>query len=83
MLVRSKNPSAVIINHERIHLQQQLELLIVFFYVWYVSEWIYYYFKFGNWWAAYHAIRFEKEAYANEKDLNYLKNRAFWGFSAY
>ena len=32
---------------------------------------------------AYYAISFEREAYANEKDLNYLKKRSFWSFFKY
>ena len=29
---------------------------------------------------AYKTISFEREAYAKEKDLNYLKSRPFWNF---
>jgi hypothetical protein len=29
---------------------------------------------------AYRNISFEREAYANEKDLDYLKRRSFFGF---
>ena len=32
---------------------------------------------------AYHAISFEREAYKNEKDLDYLKKRSFWSFLRY
>jgi hypothetical protein len=32
---------------------------------------------------AYRNISFEKEAYANEKDLNYVKQRSFWKFLSY
>jgi hypothetical protein len=77
VIVRSKSPGKVILNHECIHLRQQIEMLIVFFYVWYVIEWAVHYLRLGNWWAAYYAISFEKEAYTNEKDFNYLKQRHF------
>lgn len=30
----------VLINHERIHLRQQRELLVFLFYVWYLTEWL-------------------------------------------
>src|SRR5680860_828037 len=30
----------VLINHEKIHLKQQQELLIIFFYILYISEWL-------------------------------------------
>jgi hypothetical protein len=83
VIVRSKSPGKVILNHERIHLRQQIEMLIVFFYVWYIIEWTIHYLRLGNWWAAYYAISFEKEAYANEKDFIYLKHRKFWAFRYY
>ncbi|MDP5139657.1 MAG: hypothetical protein NWP83_04200 [Spirosomaceae bacterium] len=83
VIVRSKAPGKIILNHERIHLRQQIEMLIVFFYVWYIIEWGINYVKFGNWWAAYYAISFEREAYDNEQNLDYLKQRKFWAFSGY
>lgn len=73
----------VLINHEKIHLRQQLELLIVFFYLFYVAEYYYHFFKLKNAHKAYLAISFEREAYANEHDLNYLKKRKFWAFRKY
>lgn len=70
-------------NHERIHLIQQLELLIVPFYIIYILEFIYYVVKYKNVNSAYRSISFEKEAYLNEKDLNYIKLRPFWSFLNY
>lgn len=83
VIVRSKKPGKAILNHERIHLRQQAEMLVVLFYVWYLAEWVINYVKLRNWWAAYYAISFEKEAYANENDLQYLKRRKFWAFLRY
>jgi hypothetical protein len=80
VLVRTKSPTLVLLNHERIHLRQQIEMLVVFFYVWYLIEWTIHYLKVGNWWAAYRLISFEKEAYENENNIDYLKNRTFWAF---
>ena len=74
----------VVINHEKIHHRQQLELLIIPFYIWYFLEY----------WAAmlrngfkhqeaYMNVSFEKEAFANQLNLNYLKNRKWlssWPF---
>jgi len=68
------NPDDVLRNHERIHLRQQLELLVVPFYIWYLIE----YYRKG-----YMNICFEKEAYANEKDLTYLKKRKLFNFLKY
>lgn len=72
-----------IINHEKIHLRQQIELLWIFFFIIYLIEFSLYYFKHRNLMKAYHSISFEKEAYANEHNLNYLKNRSFFNFLKY
>lgn len=74
---------AVFVNHERIHLRQQLEMLVVFFYVWYLLEYLFLLVQFRNRKKAYYAISFEREAYENEKDLGYLKARSFWKFRKY
>lgn len=82
-----KNPAdktnKELINHEKIHLRQQLELLVIFFYLWYVIEYYYWYFKLKDSFMAYKYISFEREAYAMEEDLNYLENRKFWAFLKY
>ncbi|MCX8532820.1 hypothetical protein [Chryseobacterium luquanense] len=79
-----KNPedkkNRVLINHEKIHIKQQLELLIIFFYILYIAEYYYHLFKLKNPYQAYKSISFEREAYAMEHDLNYLKKRKFWAF---
>lgn len=74
---------AVIINHEKIHIRQQLELLIFPFFIWYSIEFILKYFKYKNWNKAYSSISFEKEAYQNEKDIKFLTRRPFWNFINY
>ena len=61
-----------LINHERIHTRQMLELGIIFFYLIYVIEWLVRLIMRGN---AYRNISFEREAYAHQRDLNYLKHR--------
>lgn len=73
----------VFINHEKIHIRQQMELLIVPFYLWYFIEYLIRLLQFRNRKKAYYSISFEKEAYANEKDLEYLKSRSFWRFLRY
>lgn len=75
--------AVVFVNHERIHLRQQLELLIVFFYVWYLLEYLARLLFMKDRKKAYRAISFEREAYENEKDLGYLKARSFWRFLRY
>lgn len=75
VLCKSANPDAVLLNHERIHLRQQIELLVLPFYLIYLVELIYNFAKYGNFWRAYRQISFEKEAYEKEGDLGYLKSR--------
>jgi len=70
----------VILNHEKIHIYQQLELLILPFYVLYLVHFLVNLIKYKNKDLAYRNIIFEKEAYANETNLNYLKNRKLWEF---
>jgi len=77
----SKNK--ILINHETIHIRQQLELLIVPFYIWYLSEYYLKYLKYRNPQLAYRNISFEREAYANDQNLDYLKKRKFWSFINY
>ena len=62
-----------IINHEEIHWKQQMEMLIIFFYVWYLIEWIIRLFIHGR--QAYYNISFEREANDFENDLTYLEKR--------
>ena len=69
-----------IIRHESIHIEQQKQLLIIFFYPWYLIEWIIRLFMKGN---AYKNISMEKEAYANRDVIGYLDNRPFWAFLKY
>ena len=75
--------NSVFINHEKIHLRQQLEMFVLLFYVWYIVEYIVRLFQYKNRHLAYHNISFEREAYANEKDLDYLKSRSLWAFFKY
>jgi hypothetical protein len=73
----------VLLNHEKIHIRQQLELLVIPFFIWYFVDYIFKLIKYKNKNKAYRNIVFEREAYANEKDLNYIKSRSFWSFLRY
>lgn len=74
---------AVFLNHEKIHIRQQLEFLILPFFIWYGIEYLIRYRQYGNRHVAYRNISFEREAYANEQNLNYLSERPFWRFIKY
>ena len=75
--------NAVLIHHEKIHLRQQVELLIIPFFIIYVIEFLWRLVQYKKWHLAYRNISFEREAYKNEKDLDYLKSRSFWMFLNY
>jgi hypothetical protein len=75
---KEKSEDYKIVNHEKIHHRQQLETLLLVYYVWYFVEYWYWMFKNGfKHDKAYRSISFEREAYANESDFDYLKNRKF------
>lgn len=67
-----------LINHENIHCSQMKEMLFIFFYIWYLIEWLIKLMFYGK--KAYYNISFEREAYKYENDFNYLKKRKFWSF---
>ncbi|WP_333877686.1 hypothetical protein [Flavobacterium sp.] len=85
VILKARNGKAdsVLLQHERIHLQQQLELLVVPFFVWYAIEFLLRWMVLRDRHQAYRAISFEREAYANEKDLHYLQQRSIWNFLNY
>ena len=65
----------ITINHETIHIKQYEETFIIGFYLIYIFVWIYNYIKTGDAKLAYYSIRFEKEAYQNHANMNYLEER--------
>lgn len=69
-----------LINHEKIHLRQQLELLVLPFYILYLANYIINLLVYKNHQKAYRNIIFEKEAFENEKRNDYLKSRKIWAF---
>jgi len=83
LFVKYKKPSKVLINHERIHFRQQIELLILPFYFWYLLEYVIYILNGKTSHQAYMNISFEQEAYANDDNLGYLKKRKIWSFWKY
>jgi hypothetical protein len=83
ILSKKKSPGGRFINHECIHLKQQLEMGLVFFYIWYLVEYLLRLIVFRNHLLAYYNISFEREAYGNEANPEYLKNRRFWAFLKY
>ena len=72
-----------IINHELIHLRQQIELLIIPFYLIYILDYLINLVRYRNHNLAYRNIVFEKEAYSNDADYEYLKKRGFYSWMNY
>lgn len=77
-----------LINHESIHTAQMRELLYIGFYAWYVIEWLFRLLfalitlnkaesgKVGkHFYKAYSDLSFEKEAYNNQDNFDYLATR--------
>lgn len=73
----------VLINHEKIHLKQQLELLVLPFYLIYITEWLLRSLWCLSFYRGYQNISFEQEAYANEHNLNYTNERSAFSFIKY
>lgn len=73
----------VLLNHEKIHLRQQMELLLFPFYLLYISEWLIRSLIYLDRKKAYRNISFEREAFYNEENLQYLPSRSTFSFIKY
>jgi hypothetical protein len=71
------------VNHEKIHLRQQLEMLVIPFFIWYILEYLVRLIQYKNAALAYRNISFEREAYSNETNYDYLKKRSFFQYWNY
>ena len=85
IITRKDNISDRIINHERLHLEQALQLAKQEK----SSSWLTYYWQYFKYWikgnpliapasSAYYTIPFEMEAYGNEHDFNYKVTENSW-----
>lgn len=70
-----KQLNQIDINHENIHTAQMKELLYIGFYIWYLIEWILRLILVKDSMKAYKMISFEVEAYKEQDNLDYLRNR--------
>jgi hypothetical protein len=70
-----------LLNHEKIHIEQQKEMLILPFFVFYFIEWLVKLFIYG--FKSYRNLSFEREAYKFEGDMTYLSNRKRYAFLKY
>ena len=72
-----------LINHETIHVAQQFEML-------FIGQWLMYclfmligLIRYRNYHTAYRNNPFEREAFANDSNLEYLVNRPLWAWTKY
>ena len=80
IFIKDLKPGSRLLNHECIHLRQQLEMGFFLFYLWYGLEYLVRLFIYQNHYLAYRNISFEREAYCHESSLAYLRHRRFWAF---
>ncbi|QNL47712.1 hypothetical protein H8S90_12835 [Olivibacter sp. SDN3] len=78
--IKNKQLSDRILLHEKIHHRQQIEMLVLPFYIWYVMEWLFKWAIYKKRHQAYKALSFEREAYSNDSQPNYLETRKTWNF---
>ena len=76
----SKDQYRVLINHEKIHLAQQKELLVIFFYIAYLLNYLINLVRYRSKFEAYINIVFEKEANKHERNDNYLETRKSFNY---
>ena len=70
--------SARTLRHEEIHHAQAKEMLYIGFYLWYIVEWLIKLIPYGS--EAYRNISFEREAYADQDNEDYLHTRRAWAW---
>ena len=78
-----QNYTHIVEHHETVHGEQQKEMLIVFFLLWYGIEWFVKLCYYRNSMTAYKNISFEREAYKNQNDLAYLDIRKHYAWTKY
>lgn len=83
IFTRSNYISDIDLNHEKIHSRQIFEMLIIFYYIWYILEWLFRLIMYFDFDKAYKNLSFEKEAYKNQGNLNYLKKRGLFKWMSY
>lgn len=57
--------------------------VLISYYLWYVVEWLVHFIRLKDPHLAYRRICFEREAYENRNDLNYLESRSWFKFIRY
>ncbi len=71
------------LNHEKIHARQQVEMLWIFFFLWYIAEYLVRLLKYHSHHLAYRNLAHEREAYANSGNDGYLPERKPYSWIRY
>jgi hypothetical protein len=74
---------SVILRHERIHARQQLEMVWLFFFLWYITEFLIRFLVLRDRMKAYPRLAHEREAYKHDNDPDYLKKRKPYAWIRY
>lgn len=69
------------LRHEAIHHEQAKEMLFIFFYLWYIVEWIIRLCLNSK--NAYRNISLEREAYAKQRYTDYIETRKHFAWMKY
>jgi len=77
------NVNKTTIHHETIHIRQAWELFVIPFYLIYLWDWLWGLWKYKDTQVAYQRIRFEQEAYDNERKWTYLDKRTPYQWRKY
>ena len=72
-----------VLNHEAIHTEQMKEMAYIFFYIWYVIEWLVLLVKYRETFWAYYQLSFELEARTNMHDTDYINERKHYAWTKY
>ena len=81
--IRGTEEERLTINHERIHIRQQIELLLIPFAIWYLASFLAGILRGKGLQYAYRDIIFEREAFDRMYDADYLKRRPIFAFMRY
>lgn len=71
------------LNHERIHARQQIEMVWLFFFIWYCAEYLVRLLIYRSHRMAYLNLSHEREAYDNASDPDYLIHRRPYAWVKY
>ena len=82
-IISKEKMDKVTLNHEKIHIQQQKEMLVIFFYLFYAYFFVRNYLIYKDTHVAYMLIPFEKEARLNHNNQYYLEKRQFYSWINY